>query len=104
MISIAVSPDGRWAAAGSWNDAGVYVWDLPRRRFERSPAARRYRRRMATPSPPSARTAAGSSSTRQVEAASGYYFWEVGTWKRGPFIPRPTAAGWGEPVFSPDGA
>jgi WD40 repeat protein len=35
MTSIAISPDGRWAAAGGWDDARIDVWDLPRRRLER---------------------------------------------------------------------
>ena len=28
MTSLAVSPDGRWLAAGGWYTAGVTVWDL----------------------------------------------------------------------------
>ena len=35
MISVSVSPDGRWLAAGGWYEAGVRVWDLNRRRLER---------------------------------------------------------------------
>ena len=35
MTSVAVSPDGRWLAVGGWNEAGVRVWDLRRRRLER---------------------------------------------------------------------
>jgi WD40 repeat protein len=35
MTSIAISPDGRWAATGGWSDEGIDVWDLPRRRLER---------------------------------------------------------------------
>ncbi len=102
-ISIAVSPDGRWAAAGSWNDPGVYVWDLPRRRFERVlPRGDTVADGHTLPAfSPDGRWLVVNSA---VEAASGYYFWEVGTWKRGPYIPRPTVAGWGEPIFSPDGA
>ncbi len=101
-ISIAVSPDGRWAATGSWNDPGVYVWDLPRHRFERILP------RADTPADGSTLPAFSPDGrwlvvNSAVGVASGYYFWEVGTWKRGPYIPRPTSAGWAEPVFSPDG-
>ena len=101
-ISIAVSPDGRWAATGSWNDPGVYVWDLPRHRFERILP------RGDTPADGSTLPAFSPDGrwlvvNSAVGVASGYYFWEVGTWKRGPYIPRPTSAGWAEPVFSPDG-
>jgi tetratricopeptide (TPR) repeat protein len=37
------------------------------------------------------------------EIAPGYYFWEVGTWKRGPVVSKSVTAGWGAPVFSADG-
>ena len=104
VISAAVSGDGRWAAAGSWNEEGVFVWDLPRRSVRASPAPWGYAGRWPHAPRPSARTAAGWSSTRPSSSASGYYFWEVGTWKRGAFIPRPEGVGWDEPVFSPDGA
>src|SRR5262249_27566483 len=36
LTSVAVSPDGHWLAAGSWRGAGVQVWDVRRRRLERS--------------------------------------------------------------------
>jgi WD40 repeat protein len=102
MISIAVSLDGQWAAAGGWNDAGIYVWDLPHRRLERIlPAG---------DSPADSRTLASFSpdgrwlvSCSSLAGASGYYFWEVGTWKRGPFVANTDFSGLGEPVFSPDG-
>ena len=41
MTSIAVSPDGRWAAAGGWKEAGITIWDLPRRRLELALASQR---------------------------------------------------------------
>src|SRR5262249_17735276 len=42
-----------------------------------------------------------SCSHNSVEP--GYYFWEVGTWKRGPVVSKPITASWGAPVFSADG-
>ena len=101
MISIAVSPDGRWAAAGGWNDIGIYVWNLPQRRLERilprgdSPADGHT---LASFSPDGRWLVCCSS----VATAAGYYFWEVGTWKRGPFVATPTGE-LREPAFSQDG-
>ena len=101
MISIAVSPDGQWAAAGGWNDQGIYVWNVPRRRLERIlPRG---------DSPADGHTIASFSldghwlvCSSDVTAASGYYFWEVGTWKRGPYLARASGSSH-EPLFSPDG-
>ena len=101
MISVAVSPDGQWAAAGGWNDQGIYVWNLPRHRLERIlPRG---------DSPADGHTIASFSPDGRwlvclsdIAAASGYYFWEVGTWKRGPFVAK-SAGGFREPLFSPDG-
>jgi serine/threonine protein kinase/WD40 repeat protein len=109
MNSIAISPDGRWAAAGGWNHGVVYLWDLPRRKFERVlPRDDTEAGGHTLPAfSPDGRWLVYTSSSFAVSslgAASGYYFWEVGTWKRGPSIPMLASAGWGEPVFSPDGA
>jgi tetratricopeptide (TPR) repeat protein len=102
MTSIAISPDGRWAATGGWKERGIYVWDLPRRRRER----------VLPPSdgPGDSQTVVDFSpdgrwlvSCSHNGIAPGYYFWEVGTWKRGPVVSKPTSAGWGAPVFSADG-
>jgi serine/threonine protein kinase/WD40 repeat protein/Tfp pilus assembly protein PilF len=100
-ISIAVSPDGRWAAAGSWIDRGIYVWDLPKRRLERILPGTESDRECTC-------LAAFSPDSRWLVScsgagpASGYYFWKVGTWERGPFVPTSQSAGWVEPLFSPD--
>ncbi len=101
MISIAVSPDGQWAAAGGWNDQGIYVWNVPRRRLERIlPRG---------DSPADGHTHASFSPDGRwlvcfsdIVAASGFYFWEVGTWKRGPFVAKASGS-LHEPLFSPDG-
>ena len=99
LISIAVSPDGRWAAAGGWNDVGTYIWDLPRRRLERILPRSDSELDDST-------MASFSPDSRWLvicAAAPGFSFWEVGTWKRGPFIARSAGPGWSEPVFSRDG-
>jgi WD40 repeat protein/Tfp pilus assembly protein PilF len=102
MSSIAISPDGRWAAAGGWMEKGIYVWDLPRSRLVRvlPPSDGEGDSQTIVTFSPDGRWLISSS---QNAVAPGYYFWEVGTWKRGPLISRPLAAGWGAPVFSADG-
>jgi serine/threonine protein kinase/WD40 repeat protein/Flp pilus assembly protein TadD len=35
ITNLAVSPDGRWLAAGGWKEAGIQLWNLPDRRLER---------------------------------------------------------------------
>ncbi len=81
MISIAVSPDGRWLAVGGWYEAGVRVWDLHRRRLEqvlRSSDAVTQAKFYAGFSP----DGRWLISATQPDAAKGaYHFWRVGTWK-----------------------
>ena len=102
MCSIAVSPDGRWAAAGGWNDDGIPVWDLPRRRLERilPPSDGEAVSKSYVAFSPDGRWLASCSAN---PTAPGYYFWEVGTWRRGPVVPRPESNAIAAPVFSPDG-
>ena len=35
MTTIAISPDGKWAACGGWKELGISIWDLPGRRLVR---------------------------------------------------------------------
>jgi serine/threonine protein kinase/WD40 repeat protein/predicted Zn-dependent protease len=102
MTSIAVSPDGRWAAAGGWKEAGICIWDLPRRRLERilPPADGEGETSTFVAFSPDGRWLVSCS---QNQVAPGFYFWEVGTWKRGPLVALPGPSGVGAPVFSSDG-
>jgi serine/threonine protein kinase/WD40 repeat protein/tetratricopeptide (TPR) repeat protein len=102
--TIAVSPDGRWLAAGRWNNSGIQVWDLRKRRLERI-----LRPKEAVGAIISC---AGFSPDRQwlvSDSSSGrgsmsYHFWRVGTWEPGHRIDqeRDGDATW-PPAFTSDG-
>jgi serine/threonine protein kinase/WD40 repeat protein/tetratricopeptide (TPR) repeat protein len=102
MTTIAISPDGQWAASGGYRDGvGIQVWNLPQRKLERTlPHCD------GTGSVASfvAFSADGKwlVSHSEHETAGGYYFWHVGTWERGTVI---RSGGWERqpPRFSQDG-
>jgi serine/threonine protein kinase/WD40 repeat protein/tetratricopeptide (TPR) repeat protein len=102
MTSISVSSDGRWAAAGGWQQAGITIWDLPRRRLERvmPPGGDALDNSFAAAFSPDGRWLISCTAN---ESARGYYFWEVGTWKRGPFISQVPSGTLAAPAFSPGG-
>ena len=102
MTSIAISPDGRWAAAGGWKEEGIMVWDLPRRRLERilPPSDGEGDNGFCVAVSPDGRWLVSCTSN---PSAPGYYFWEVGTWKRGPFVSKPESSALAAPVFTSNG-
>jgi WD40 repeat protein/tetratricopeptide (TPR) repeat protein len=82
MFSVAVSPDGRWLAAGGWNFDGIRVWDLRRRRLERI-------LRPVNPTHAVIFVAGFSPDGRWLISCAGTgnnpcHFWGVGTWDSDP--------------------
>jgi WD40 repeat protein len=102
MTSITVSPDGRWAAAGGERERGIQVWNVPERRLERVlvPGDGAGDKSFAVTFSPDGRWLV--SHTQNVEAP-GYYFWQVGTWKRELVIPSPDYRLMVPPAFTRDG-
>jgi serine/threonine protein kinase/tetratricopeptide (TPR) repeat protein/WD40 repeat protein len=93
--SVAVSPEGKWAATGPWNGAGVRVWDAATGRGEDLPDSRGIKSATAAFSPDGRWLVIGSNRE--------YRFWRVGTWRPGL---RLACAGGDLPgrlAFSPDG-
>jgi WD40 repeat protein/serine/threonine protein kinase/tetratricopeptide (TPR) repeat protein len=87
---VAVSPDGRWAAAGCWHGAGARVWDCQTGRSVKD----------LLPQIGVVAVAFSPDGRWLVTACGqGVTFWEVGTWEAGLQIPCR-----GECLaFSPDG-
>jgi WD40 repeat protein len=99
LESIAVSPEGRWVATGSWLGTGTTLWDLG----GRTPGPIGPSRRLPTGdaivgfSPDGRRLVTGSQAA--------YQFWEVGSWSPvGRPIPRDRANLRGPLAFSHDGS
>ncbi len=90
---VALSPDGRWAATGSWNNSAVKIWDARTGDLVRS---------FSEPG----RTQVNFSPDGHwlATSSSEYQLWEVGTWQpRGaPHRAREDAVGC-VTAFSPDG-
>ena len=92
-MEIAISPDGRWLATGTFDGSGVKIWDLDTRQVT------------------SDLPVESSSSVRftpdgkwLVTGEKGKYrFWEVGKWRAGLSIERPSRVLTGWIAFAPDG-
>ncbi len=99
--SVAFSPDGRWAALGNWRRSGISRWDLLEGRHQADLVPTKDSNSLVRFSPDGRWLVSGSNTDDR--ANSGYYFWEVVDWGRGPFIPNWQSVGLGAPAFSPDG-
>ncbi len=103
MASVAVSPDGRWLAVGGWKEAGIRVWDLHKRRFERLLRPNDPVRDMtflAGFSPDGGWLSACIASNLSHD----YYFWRTATWDREHRIKQERhAGGFFPPVYTIDG-
>jgi WD40 repeat protein len=90
---IALSPNGRWAATGTWRGKGTRLWDL------------HSGQQIDKELPGGDAFVAFSSDGRWLVngTETEYRFWEVGTWRPGLRIPRTPPAGAGPLAFSTDG-
>lgn len=93
LATIALSPDGKWAAAGASDSRLVKVWHVPTAK--------------AVQDFPGCREAAFSPDGQWVITSSrdNYRSWHVGTWEPGWLLPRDQRIYSGEAplAFSPDG-
>ena len=86
LMDVAVSPDGRWMAAGGWKEAGVTLWNVREGRLDRiiaSPQASReqsvvYYAQFSPDGRWLISPAGHGSSGRQT-----YLFWKAGSWDLG---------------------
>jgi len=96
LHDVALSADGCWAAAGSWQGKGVRLWDAHTGHVVKDWL-------MESPSA----SAAFSPDGRWLVTATGqeYRFWRVGIWEADKAIPRHPDAGTvpGVMAFTPDG-
>jgi hypothetical protein len=89
---VALSPDGRWLATGTWHGTGIKVWDARTGKLERSLAVE------------GSADVTFSPDGRRLVTSSGkeFCFWDVGTWNKGLTVGRQHAGGMpGKLVFSP---
>jgi serine/threonine protein kinase/WD40 repeat protein/tetratricopeptide (TPR) repeat protein len=81
MTSVAVSPDGHWAAAGGWYTPGITLWDLRRHRLDRilKPQDASGITKFFAGFSPDGRWLI--SSTMPDNSRHAYHFYRVGTWE-----------------------
>jgi WD40 repeat protein len=91
--SIALSPNGRWAATGTWHGNGTRLWDL------------HSGQQIGKELPGGDAHVAFSPDGRWLVngTENEYRFWEVGSWRPGLRILRTPPTGVGPLAFSPDG-
>jgi WD40 repeat protein len=89
---VALSPDGRWLATGTWRGTGVKIWDAQSGELERSLAVE-----------DSADVVFSPDGKRLVTSSGNEFsFWDVGTWNKVLSVARENAGGMpGKLAFSP---
>src|SRR5207244_987359 len=102
MLNLAVSPDGQWLASGGWREAGIQIWNLPERRFERLlvPGEGGGDLHFWVAFAPDGRLVC----TTATEEKMGHYTFRVDSWKRELIAYTPDLIRPGAPVYSRDGA
>ena len=68
---VSATADLRWLAAGTWGGVDVKIWDVARRRLERS-----------IPVPGPATVAFSPDGTLLAIGAAGYEVWQAGSWRK----------------------
>jgi WD40 repeat protein len=91
--SITLSPNGRWAATGTWRGNGTRIWDL------------HSGQQIGKELPGGDAHVAFSPDGRWLVngTENEYRFWEVGSWRPGLRIPRTPSTGAAPLAFSTDG-
>ncbi len=102
MSTVAVSPDGHWLAVGGWYEAGVRVWDLRRRRLERTLRPKDAVNLTKFFSVFSRDGRWLVSCTYPDGGKRTYDFWRVGTWDLDHRIDQ-SHSGYQPPAFTSDG-
>ncbi|HZO52552.1 MAG TPA: hypothetical protein VFB63_07540, partial [Bryobacteraceae bacterium] len=88
---VAISPDGRWGASGTWKGHGVRIWDLATRARARELAVN------------GSATVTFSPDSRLLVSGSGcYQVWDVGSWRER-YRTSDTTERVQASAFSPDG-
>ena len=91
--NIAISPDGRWAATGSWHDSLMKIWNASSGELVRT-----------LPMPARTLGAFSPDGHWLATSTSEYQLWEVGSWlPKGAPVPGYDVPEWNFTAFSPDG-
>jgi serine/threonine protein kinase/WD40 repeat protein len=99
VTETALSPDGRWAAAGSWAGMRARVWDTTDGHSVKDFTPNRPDLRV----PYAAFSPAGDAPWLVVSWQDQYRFYRVGTWEPGPVLSHEQLVPWAPVAFSRDG-
>jgi WD40 repeat protein len=92
IASLAVSPDGRWVAAGlSENTTGVRIWDAASGQVDREFSGKMHEKHAYVAFSPDGQSLVTGES-------DAFRFWKVGSWEPGPVLTREHTAGWIGPL------